>query len=547
MATVDLSSWAPRPRTHWEDDSPESSPLLSPDTPVFLALDQPDLKSSEQNIEITVPRVRLPSALFGESLQEQETRKNASHEFYLNPTWKSYRSKYDARLSRHLNQTSSDSSASSLPSATLVRADEVAPNGAMSISSAGNGGLATSGTMGQWKPTPMSTTSRSRSHSQHSNHMVEIPFGLTPTSSGSTNTQNRQNWNTFRRQNQDLFTTIQQAVDKVEKFHGTNYPSWSYWFKRKVLSVPPHNVWGHITGSRPRPTPTESSITLDEETGTGRGTLDPVERWDMDEAAIYCALVSVIHSSVARDQVEGCTTAKQLWDKLELVYGDPDISATNAANIIRELSLVTYTPGDDLLKHLLGMQSLVDQLWGGPYCIPESLLLWFIYDSMPGCFAAEIRELRKENLSMSMAIERLKAIGEEVLGDQSKARGVGYRQTVMRGRALPLDLRYYKYHGDGETSDGQLYQRAEDTCSACLGTGHKAYSKECPQTEVRLGLWGRQFDPMVVGTCLRVERETVDQHRVLGFGGLPEPVRMVRTIGTGPSRRPRLNPNWRGA
>ncbi|KAG8786988.1 hypothetical protein FRC12_016026 [Ceratobasidium sp. 428] len=536
MATVDLSSWNPRPRTYWGDDSPESSPLLSPDTPVFSTSAQPDSKSSEQAIEIAVPRVRLPSTLFGEPLQEQEARKYASHEFYLNPTWKSYRSKYDARLSKHLNQTPSDSSASSLPSPTSVCADEVAPNGATSVSSSGIGGLAT-GTMGQWKPTPI-PTSRSRSHSQHSNPMVDIPFGLIPrASSGSTNTQNRQNWNSFRRQNHDLFTAIQQAVDKVEKFHGTNYPSWSYWFKRKVLSVPPHNVWGHITGSRPRPSPTESSVTL------GEGA-DPVERWDMDEAAIYCALVSVIYSSVARDQVEGCTTAKQLWDKLELVYGDPDISATNAANIIRELSMVTYTPGDDLLKHLLGMQNLADQLQEGPYSIPESLLLWFIYDSMPGCFAAEVRELRKENLSMSVAIERLKAIGEEVLGDQSKAKGVGYRQTVMRGRALPLDLRYYKYHGDGEASDGQLYERAENTCSACLGTGHKAYSKECPQTEVRLGLWGRQFDPIVVG---RAERETVDQHQVFGFGGLPEPVRMVRTIGTGPGCRPRLNPNWRGA
>ncbi|KAG8787778.1 hypothetical protein FRC12_015279 [Ceratobasidium sp. 428] len=539
MTTVDLSSWNPRPRTYWGDDSPESSPLLSPDTPVFSASAQPNLKSSEQAIETTVPRVRLPSALFGEPLQEQEALKNASREFYLNPTWKSYRSKYDARHSMRL-PAQSDSSASLLPSAASVRADDVTTNGAMSVS--GNGELAAC-TMGQWKPTPMPTTSRSRSHSQHSNHMVEIPFGLTPTSSGSTNTQNRQNWNTFRRQNQDLFTAIQQAVDKVEKFHGTNYPSWSYWFKRKVLSVPPHNVWGHITGSRPRPSPTESSIRLDEETGMGHGT-DPVERWDMDEAAIYCALVSVIHSSVARDQVEGCTTAKQLWDKLELVYGDPDVSATQAANIIRELSMMTYTPGDDLLKYLLGMQNLADQLQEGPHSIPESLLLWFIYDSMPGCFAAEVRELRKENLSIGVAIERLKVIGEEVLGDQSKARGVGYRQTVMRGRALPLDLRYYKYHGDGETSDGQLYERAENTCSACLGTGHKAYSKKCPQTEVRLGLWGRQFDPIVLG---RAERETADQHRVLGFGGLPEPVRMVRTIAAGPSRRPRLNPNWRGA
>ncbi|KAG8716992.1 hypothetical protein FRC09_014916 [Ceratobasidium sp. 395] len=530
MATVELSAWSPRPRTYWGDDSPESSPLLSPDTPVFPTLDQSSSKANEQAIETTVPRVRLPSTLFGESLQEQEARKNASHEFYLNPTWKSYRSKYDARLSNRFTQ------GSSLPSPALLRADDTTINGATSILDTGNGGLAT-GTMGQWKPTPMPTTSRSRSQSQHSNPMAETPFGPPPTSSSSANIQHKQNWNAFRRQNQDLFTAIQQAVDKVEKFHGTNYPSWSYWFKRKVLSVPPHNVWGHITGSRPRPSPTESSVTL------GEG-VDPVERWDMDEAAVYCALVSVIHSSVARDQVEGCTTAKQLWDKLELVYGDPDVSATKAANIIRELSMMTYTPGDDLSKHLLGMQSLVNQLQGGPHDIPESLLLWFIYDSMPGRFAAEVRELRKENLSMSLAIERLKAIGEKVLGDQSKARGVGYRQTVMRGRALPLDLRYYKYHGDGETSDGQLYERAENTCSACLGTGHKAYSKECAQTEVRLGLWGRQFDPIVVG---RAEREAVGQHQVLGFGGLPEPVRMVRTIGTGPSHRPRLNPNWRGA
>ncbi|KAG8745905.1 hypothetical protein FRC10_006709 [Ceratobasidium sp. 414] len=552
MATVEPDSFDPR--AHWEDNTPESSPLASPDAIVFPVSSEFDPKSVKQGIMFIIPHVLLPSAPIGEPRWQQEVPRDPRIELYSNPAWQSYRNARNARILKQWTPTRSDSRASpfSTPSQSMspasLRVDTATANGTMSISSPRSGGLVT-GATGQWRPTPMPSTSPIRLESQPS-PTTKTPPGCASASAGSTKARHisrrGQNWSPFQRRNDNLFAAIQNAVDKVEKFEGVNYPSWSYWFQRKVAGVLGHNIWGHISGLRPRPA--ESSVTWDQEAGHG---MDPIERWDMDEAAIYCALLSVVNSTVARDQVEGCTTAKQVWDRLELLYGDPDAPATRAANIIRELSQVTYTPGNDLRTHLRGMQSLVGQLQEGPYRIPESLALWFIYDSMPGCFAVEVREMRKEDLSISSAIERLKAIGDKVLGDRSKARGIRYRQTVMRSGVLPLDLRHYKYHGNGEASDGQLYQRAQNTCSACLGTGHKAYSKECPQTEVRLGLWGKQDGLITVESSPSIGHTAVGQDQILG-PGLPSErltsVQMVRTISTGPGRRLRLaaeSPNWR--
>ncbi|KAG8713229.1 hypothetical protein FRC08_013526 [Ceratobasidium sp. 394] len=552
MATVELGS-CDFPRTHSEDDTPESSPLVSPDAPVF-PISESDPKSTKQDIEFVAPHVLLPSAPIGGPGRQPETHKDSCAELYSNPAWQSYRNAREARRSKPWTPTRSGSKANSFPtpshpmSPASLRLDTATANGTMSVSSPGNSRLAT-GAVGHWRPTPMPATSRSRSPTRlepQPSPMAKTPSGCTPTKSGSVKalliSGRGQNWSPFRRRNDNLFVAIQKAVDKVEKFEGMNYPSWSYWFQRKVAGVPGHNIWGHISGLRPRPT--EPSVTWDQEAGYG---MDPIERWDMDEAAIYCALLSVISSTVARGQVEGCTTAKQVWDRLELLYGDPDAPATKAASIIRELSQVTYTPGDDLKTHLRGMQSLVNQLQEGPYRIPESLALWFIYDSMPGYFAAEVRDLRKEDLPLNLAIEKLKEIGDKVLGDQSKAQGIKYRQTVTRAGALPLDLRHYKYRGNGEASDGQLYKRAQNTCLACLGTGHKAYSEECPQTEVRFGLWGKQGDPSMAESSPDSAHTIVDQRHALGLG-LPSErftsVQMARTISTGPKLAAE-SPNWR--
>ncbi|QRV83284.1 hypothetical protein RhiJN_11300 [Ceratobasidium sp. AG-Ba] len=304
------------------------------------------------------------------------------------------------------------------------------------------------------------------------------------------------------RRNENLFTALQKTVKSVEEFEGTNYPSWSYWFKRKATSVPGRKgIWGHIDGSCVRPV--EGALGSSEDMG-----LDSIELWDMDEAAIYCALYSSVANTVARSHIEECTTAKEVWDRLELVYGDPDAQLTKTAQLVRALA-----EGDDLKK----MERLVQQLDG---VISDELALWFVYDSMPSHLAAEVREMRKDkNISIPNSFERLRALLE------TKAEA----KRRVKTPALPLDLRHYKYTGNGKESDGQLYVRSQNTCVACLGMGHVAFSNECPQTEVRLGLWGNQ-DPILVEQTARA----VSAHQYRGLGlGLPGGVRMTRTTGAG--------------
>lgn len=286
----------------------------------------------------------------------------------------------------------------------------------------------------------------------------------------------------------NIWKRIHDAVTNVEKLEGPNYPSWRYWFHRKVTSA--GKVWGHINGSCPRP---ERNPNLKPE------EVDPeVERWDMDEAAIYCALLSSLEFAIVYPQVQACTTAKEVWDRLSLLYTECPTPETRAADLMRELSQAVYYEGEDLKAHLWRLKRIVQELQSSPYPIPDPLAVWFIYDSMPSSFASHVAALRKETqMSVAAVCMALHAIGQQLLGSQCFGKqGRSLYEAHQRSAALPFDLRHYKYRGNGLRGDGALYARARRTCGACLATGHAPFTAECPQTDVRLGLWGLRVDPV---------------------------------------------------
>ncbi|CAE6412908.1 unnamed protein product [Rhizoctonia solani] len=264
-----------------------------------------------------------------------------------------------------------------------------------------------------------------------------------------------------------VWDSIHEAVRVVEKLEGPNWPSWSFWIQRKVCAAN-KTVWGHVDGSRPR----ESS-----------------NEWDADEVAIYCALLSSLNFSIIPDQVRTCTTAKEVWDLLELLYKEKPNPESRAVDLMREMTRMNYFEGDDIQRHLHRFERIVDELKEGPYPIPLELAKQFVLGSLPGGLLKHATSIRfKEYASMQELCQDLVILNKQVIVEDRPL------ETPQRdiGTHLPSDLRYYKYIGDGVLPDGTLYLRAKKTCETCLSFGHKAYASDCPQTEARLGLWGSQ-------------------------------------------------------
>ncbi|KAG8762612.1 hypothetical protein FRC11_008510 [Ceratobasidium sp. 423] len=151
--------------------------------------------------------------------------------------------------------------------------------------------------------------------------------------------------------NTSVWDSIHEAVRVVEKLEGPNWPSWSFWIQRKVRAAN-KAIWGHIDGSRPR----ESS-----------------DEWDTDEAAIYCALLSSLDFSVIHEQVRNCTTAKEVWDLLEMLYKEKPTPESRAVDLIREMTRMSYFEGGDLQQYLRRFEKIVDELGEGPYPISLEL------------------------------------------------------------------------------------------------------------------------------------------------------------------------------
>ncbi|KAF8667699.1 hypothetical protein RHS04_09277 [Rhizoctonia solani] len=266
-----------------------------------------------------------------------------------------------------------------------------------------------------------------------------------------------------------VWDSIHEAVRVVEKLEGPNWPSWSFWIQRKVCRAK-KNIWGHIDGSRSR----ESS-----------------DEWDADETAIHCALLSSLNFDIISDQVRSCTTAKEVWDLLELLYKDKPTPESRAVDLIREMTRMTYFEGHDIQHYLHRFEGIVDELNQGPYPIPLELAKQFVLGSLPGALLKDMGLLRtKEHTSIQDLCQDIMMLKKETISEDCSS--VTSQHNV--GACLPLDLRYYKYTGGGVLPDGTLYLRAKKTCGACLSFGHKAYAPDCPQTEARLGLWGSQKD-----------------------------------------------------
>ncbi|KAJ1301605.1 hypothetical protein OPQ81_008853 [Rhizoctonia solani] len=266
-----------------------------------------------------------------------------------------------------------------------------------------------------------------------------------------------------------VWDSIHEAIRVVEKLEGPNWSSWSFWVQRKVRAAN-KTIWDHVDGSRPR----ESS-----------------DEWDAEEAAIYCALLSSLDFSVIHEQVRSCTTAKEVWDLLEMLYKEKPTPESRAVDLIREMSRMNYNEGDDIQRHLHRFEKIVDELKEGPYPVPLELAKQFVLGSLPGSllkYAASIRA--KEYASMHEICQDVVELKKRVVVEDHPS---GAPQQHI-GALLPPDLRHYKYIGDGFLPDGALHIRAKKTCGACLSHGHKAYAPNCPQTEARLGLWGFQKD-----------------------------------------------------
>jgi hypothetical protein len=284
-----------------------------------------------------------------------------------------------------------------------------------------------------------------------------------------------------------MWQRIHEAVEAVEKLEGPNWPSWSFWFHRKVNATS-KDLWGHLDGSCPRPDPNLVSPA-------------ELESWDKDEAAIYCVLFGSLDFKIIHTQVRACTTAKGVWDHLELLYREKPTPESCAVNLIRELSQVVYFEGEDLQQYLHRIVEITDELKCGPYVMPLELAKGFMLDSLPGGLLKHVASLRtKCHLTIQEVCQDILEIGKQVLGDEcvgtSEKRPCGATQRQISA-SLPYDLRHYKYTGDG-LSDGGLFVRARHTCTACLAIGHKAFTPNCPQTEARLGLWGFQKNMLKV-------------------------------------------------
>lgn len=338
-----------------------------------------------------------------------------------------------------------------------------------------------------------------------------------------------------------IWVCIREAVGTVEKLVGPNWVSWSFWLRRKVNSAN-KRVWGHVNGSRLRPNSDDVSA-------------DELSEWDKEEAAIYCALIGSLDFNIIDPQVRACTTAKEVWDRLELLYREKPTPEACAASLTRELSQAAYFEGEDLERHLDRLVEINDELKCGPYPISFELAKHFVLNSLPNSILKHGAPLRtKSHLSIREVCDEILEIGIQVLGDRCKLlkdrpSGPTYAAERQVGASLPFDLRHYKYTGDGILSDGGLYTRSRRTCAACLARGHKAYGPDCPQTDARLGLWGYQkyavrpnMERGRGGREASATRQTQEQGQGPALGGLSGRA----TPNNGANSRPYTNSEWRG-
>jgi len=123
----------------------------------------------------------------------------------------------------------------------------------------------------------------------------------------------------------------------VEELNGDNWHTWKGGMMGLLIY---HDVWSHVTGSRPRPV-------LDESTPAAFERLSrEIEQWESGDAAAQMRIMRHLDDSeIFRvTQVEGAQTAKEMWDALKREHVERNASS-KAFKVFEEMLNRRYVEG----------------------------------------------------------------------------------------------------------------------------------------------------------------------------------------------------------
>jgi hypothetical protein len=157
------------------------------------------------------------------------------------------------------------------------------------------------------------------------------------------------------------------SVSRMELLSKDNYDTWKMQMEALLIK---NDAWDYANGVCAKPTAAETSHT----------EIVAWTKWD--NKARSEIILSICPSELK--QVKGCTTAREVWVKLESIYQSK--GPARKATLLKQLTLKRMGEGGDVRVHLNGFFDAVDKLGEMDVGINPDLLAIMLLYSLPSSF-----------------------------------------------------------------------------------------------------------------------------------------------------------------
>jgi uncharacterized lipoprotein YehR (DUF1307 family) len=153
----------------------------------------------------------------------------------------------------------------------------------------------------------------------------------------------------------------------IQKFDGRNYSYWSDRVKTYLMALGV-DIWYSVVNGYAIP---------------NNAPIDPNEKKFMScNSKVRHVILAALAPSIA-SKVMGCSTAKELWDKLKNIYeGDPKVKQVKLQRHRAEFENLKMNEKEDIATYLLRVDEVVNAIRGLGEELDESLVVQKVLKSL---------------------------------------------------------------------------------------------------------------------------------------------------------------------
>eukprot|EP00963_Diacronema_lutheri_P000305 scaffold22_cov401-Pavlova_lutheri.AAC.4 len=220
-----------------------------------------------------------------------------------------------------------------------------------------------------------------------------------------------------------------ESVDRdgIPELSNTNWPEWSYKMKNSLILM---DLWDYVD-QEPRLSTTNAE----------HYTSDDLEKVRIAAKAQARILMRVPHCF--KGILEGCTTTKSIWEKLQSLYKQQSLSRTShLLKTLHNIRMEDKEQSDDFIKRVT---SLASELRDNGYDIGEMAICTAILSGLP-CQYSMIKHV-VENYHQELSIKNVRNAMLRFESMEFSGKAMIASSTKGKPRKSRLFRTYCKFHG----------------------------------------------------------------------------------------------------